>query len=162
MFVKYMQHREKKRKTFFCLFLKLSAEIATNSAQVTGVVHAFFPDLNIQIMILSTLVKGTDPDRSIFFIFYFFFFVFKIFFVFFLYFFANDVVKISHQNGLEKPWTPKRVKTMYAMRCGINLGVESLSSSSDAFLSLFFGHCGKQTLKTNFLEKLFFLFLFHL
>lgn len=73
MFVKYMQHREKKRNTFFCLFLKLSAEIATNSAQVTGVVHAFFPDLNIQIMILSTLVKGTDPDRSIFFIFYLFF-----------------------------------------------------------------------------------------
>lgn len=59
MFVKYMQHREK--NTLF------SSELATNVA-LTGVVHVFFPDINIQIMILSTLVKGTDQTGAIFFV----------------------------------------------------------------------------------------------
>lgn len=54
-----MQHREKKHLLF-------SAKIATNVVS-TGVVLVFFPDFNIQIMILSTLVKGTDQTEQPFF-----------------------------------------------------------------------------------------------
>lgn len=56
-----MQHREKKHLLF-------SAKIATNVVS-TGVVLVFFPDFNIQIMILSTLVKGTDQTEQPFFFF---------------------------------------------------------------------------------------------
>lgn len=96
-----MQHREKKHLLF-------SAKIATNVVS-TGVVLVFFPDFNIQIMILSTLVKGTDQTEQPF----FFFLQIFILFAIFISFFANDVAETSHQNGLELPWTPKRVKTMY-------------------------------------------------
>lgn len=136
-----MQHREKKHLLF-------SAKIATNVVS-TGVVLVFFPDFNIQIMILSTLVKGTDQTEQPF----FFFYRFLYFLPFLFRFFANDVAETSHQNGLELPWTPKRVKTMYAMRCGINLGPTRLSSC------FFFRTLRKtKTLKTNCWKIYFFIF----
>lgn len=46
------------KKVFFVFF--------SRRLRFLHVLHIVFPDLNIQIMILSTLVKGTDPDRSIF------------------------------------------------------------------------------------------------